>query len=321
MNYKRIYSMIMLSAKSKNRNKKEGVYYESHHVIPDFMFFNRSRKGPHGHLPGSPNDATNKVLLTPREHFLAHLLLYKSLRGLRYEHPAGSALSWFFTKVISKHPRQEAFNIANSKKYAWCRDIGRLSISATRTGTFPAVCVTTGLSVGSVKVNDPRLTSGDIVHHSRGKKQSDKVKNAQSIRMSGAGNGNYKPMTSDMVTRILNILGRSIDLDGIHFVPSIFWNKFHEEFKNDFKKISKKWVGNHLGSHQDLVTLYNQTFGTSLLCLPGKQKALIYRSNYTGGNHWWITNDIETKRIKNTEDIPAGFRRGRGPTLQGKKND
>lgn len=34
MNYKRIYDSIIENAKLQNRKKKQGIYYEEHHIIP-----------------------------------------------------------------------------------------------------------------------------------------------------------------------------------------------------------------------------------------------------------------------------------------------
>jgi hypothetical protein len=65
MNYTENYHSFITAIKQQKRKKNNGVYYEEHHIIP------RSLNGT--------NRKTNLVLLTPREHFLAHYLLYKSL--------------------------------------------------------------------------------------------------------------------------------------------------------------------------------------------------------------------------------------------------
>ena len=68
MNYYRLYDKIISSRKLLNRKKRKRdhrnyVYYESHHIIPKSM--------------GGSNDPDNLVLLTAREHFIAHWLLWK----------------------------------------------------------------------------------------------------------------------------------------------------------------------------------------------------------------------------------------------------
>lgn len=61
MNIQRIYDNIIARAKSENRVKGQGIYYESHHITPRSM--------------GGSNDPSNLVLLTGREHFICHLIL------------------------------------------------------------------------------------------------------------------------------------------------------------------------------------------------------------------------------------------------------
>ena len=64
MNYQKIYNNIIYGAKSRGLNKKSLIgYYEKHHIVPKC-------------LDGS-NDKENLVLLTAREHFIAHMLLCK----------------------------------------------------------------------------------------------------------------------------------------------------------------------------------------------------------------------------------------------------
>jgi len=65
MNYAKVYNLIISNAKSRglDKNKHEG-YFECHHIIP--KCFNGS------------NDESNLVLLTGREHYLCHWLLWKS---------------------------------------------------------------------------------------------------------------------------------------------------------------------------------------------------------------------------------------------------
>lgn len=63
MNYKKIYEDLITSRQSMNRKRnwkvKDG--WEEHHIIPVSF--------------GGPDEAENLILLTPEEHFLAHMLL------------------------------------------------------------------------------------------------------------------------------------------------------------------------------------------------------------------------------------------------------
>jgi hypothetical protein len=60
--YSKIYYAIISRANSENRSKKEACF-ESHHIIPKSL--------------GGANIKSNLALLTPKEHFICHLLLVK----------------------------------------------------------------------------------------------------------------------------------------------------------------------------------------------------------------------------------------------------
>jgi plasmid maintenance system antidote protein VapI len=65
MDYKKIYDSLVEKAKVRglDKSKHEG-YFEIHHIIPRCM--------------GGDNSEGNLVMFTAREHFIAHMLLYKS---------------------------------------------------------------------------------------------------------------------------------------------------------------------------------------------------------------------------------------------------
>ena len=63
MNYELLYNSIIEKAKSSDRVIGNGVYYEKHHIKPRSLFKELE------------NDVSNIVLLTPKEHFICHMLL------------------------------------------------------------------------------------------------------------------------------------------------------------------------------------------------------------------------------------------------------
>ena len=72
--YTRWYFSLIDAAKSKNRKKlrkdnPKWIYYERHHITPKCF--------------GGPDDKSNLVLLTAREHFVAHWLLTKMVGSTR----------------------------------------------------------------------------------------------------------------------------------------------------------------------------------------------------------------------------------------------
>lgn len=65
MDYRKAYIKIIRNAKSQNRRKGDGTYYEQHHILPKSLF------------PLWAKKKSNLVLLTAREHFFVHELLTK----------------------------------------------------------------------------------------------------------------------------------------------------------------------------------------------------------------------------------------------------
>lgn len=101
--YGNIYHSLITKAQSQNRNKKLG-YFESHHIIPRSL--------------GGTNKKFNLVLLTAREHYIAHLLLvrcvekklvYKMTAALaRFKKQAINSKSYeLFRKTLSKFSKGE----------------------------------------------------------------------------------------------------------------------------------------------------------------------------------------------------------------------
>lgn len=66
MNYREIYNRLMAKAKQEGRKKSSDIYYEAHHIKPKSF-------GGEGDCRNISHP--NIVLLTPKEHYIAHLLL------------------------------------------------------------------------------------------------------------------------------------------------------------------------------------------------------------------------------------------------------
>lgn len=116
MDYKKIYDNLMSSRlllkKERHQNKKNGEYYEGHHIIP------KSKGGTGTSTRGLNNP--NIVLLTAREHFLAHWLLWRIYRD------RSSALA--FHKMMSSNNHQVRNKSARGYEEA------RLAFSVTNKG-------------------------------------------------------------------------------------------------------------------------------------------------------------------------------------------
>ena len=107
--YYKWYFSIIHSAKSKNRKKKDGTYYESHHIIPKCI------------------GGEEEVLLTAREHFVCHLLLCKFTQN-------ELKLKMFFALRAFKMQSENQERYFNSKLYEELRRKNFRRISKNFTG-------------------------------------------------------------------------------------------------------------------------------------------------------------------------------------------
>lgn len=84
MNYKLHYNKLMEKAKNRVLNKHE--YSENHHIIPKCI--------------GGTNDKSNIVKLLPKEHYIAHLLLFR-------EYPSNQKLAYAFWMMCNGNKKDK----------------------------------------------------------------------------------------------------------------------------------------------------------------------------------------------------------------------
>lgn len=78
--YSKWYENLIEKSKERGLDKKNLEYYtEEHHIIPKCFF--KSHNKIDGFLDGNHNDVSNLVLMTAREHFVAHKFLIKTFSG------------------------------------------------------------------------------------------------------------------------------------------------------------------------------------------------------------------------------------------------
>lgn len=99
MNYNNIYVNLIASRRNMKRFKGDGTYYENHHIIPRCM--------------NGSDEPSNFVLLTAREHFIAHKLLTKI-------YPDNIKIYWAFTGMCGAFQKRnlKAHEIEDCKKVA-----------------------------------------------------------------------------------------------------------------------------------------------------------------------------------------------------------
>lgn len=109
MNYIEQYNKLVKTRRALNRKKGYELYYEKHHIVPRWL--------------GGKDTKNNLVLLTAKEHYVAHLLLWKHYRD------RSSALAFHkMTKSTNKH-QQRKFTARQFEK-------ARLAFVQTQSGNL-----------------------------------------------------------------------------------------------------------------------------------------------------------------------------------------
>jgi len=114
MNYKKIYDSLILKAKKLNRKKSKTFYLEQHHVIPKCL--------------KPENTKENLVMLTAKEHFIAHKLLVEI-------YPDNSKLWYALSAMMhykSKHTKRNY--IISSREFDRVKKIISIKKSIEQTG-------------------------------------------------------------------------------------------------------------------------------------------------------------------------------------------
>jgi hypothetical protein len=109
MNYQWHYDQLMITR--KDRIPEKGQYYERHHIIPKSL--------------GGDNSPENLVILTAREHFIAHWLLW-----LLHRNRKTACAFWSMCRSGSKNSGR----ITSSKMYAIAKEASSITMSEFRKG-------------------------------------------------------------------------------------------------------------------------------------------------------------------------------------------
>lgn len=262
MDYAKLYDDLCKSRQQMKRSKRSGLY-ELHHIIPAFLFIDSKRKTRYNVYrvhTGTGDESSNLVLLTPREHFIAHLLLCEMYKGTELEHPMTMSLV-FFTGKDGRFGNE----IMTPKTYERLKHTVSKAQSVKMKGTFIAKCAKTGERVGFVSNTDSRVISGELVHISKGVLYTDERK-AKRPRTNGRLNPNYKEMTLDRRKRVFSLIPAACRvINGeVQFVTNDFEKLLKHEFK-EFKKVSIVWCKNNFGSVANMVTEYNTINNTKII--------------------------------------------------------
>jgi hypothetical protein len=158
MNYLKIYTQIVDNALNSNRKKKCNVYYELHHIIPLCM--------------NGVNKKHNKVLLTAREHFICHKILF-------ILHPTNKKLALAYHSMAYTNTKFRKLKLSS-------RDFERVRIAcsfATSGKNNPRY----GAIVSEETRKKIGAKSGLHPSWNKGKKHSEETKNKMRIKGRGLG--------------------------------------------------------------------------------------------------------------------------------------
>ena len=98
-------------------------YTENHHIIPKSFYIDKSKSG---WIDGNSEILENKVLLTPKEHFLCHLLLVRMTTGL-----AKTKMSFALMRLSRSKKLQGKIN---SRTYGYIKKLHSEAASITQKG-------------------------------------------------------------------------------------------------------------------------------------------------------------------------------------------
>lgn len=163
MNYTQIYSNLCLRGMVSNRKKSNIHYYENHHYLPASL--------------GGLKNKSNMVLLTAREHYIAHFLLYKIYKqnGMKTEmHKMVKAWNMMGCNKTGKRHNSHTFAIA--------RKLLSKTLSELQTGKK------LNLTVEQIKAKADRMKGNKI---NKGMKHTKKTNKANSMRNKGENNAMY----------------------------------------------------------------------------------------------------------------------------------
>ena len=296
--YKELYKKLIDTTRKENRMKDQETYYERHHIVPDFLFKNRKRTGPKGHLDGNPDSEENLILLTFSEHLMAHYYLYEIYKDTRYEYSSGSALQFFFVKATGNHKRQINLSEVDEKflkEMEHLRLLGNECISKARTGMMPVVDAITREKQGSVPVDHPKVLSGEWIHHSKG------VPGKSARNMSGSKNTNFKELTQARRERMWECVSESCQ-DG-YLKLNLLQDNMKKEF-TEFNKISLAWIGNKFGSLENLLKETNENLNLSIKYSPYHRSAEQRKiASEHSAKHRWYNNGTTNVRVTNEEEF------------------
>lgn len=266
MNYFKIHNDLIAYCKNSTPRERlikrnptderidhEYLYTENHHIIPKH--------------DGGTNHVDNFVTLLPEEHYIIHLLRYKALKqrgdflAVRFivnGFNSNKATKFITESTYRKVRRWKHYIQKFRKETGWHTEQGVKNISKAQVGWFNSK--DDDGNIIRVRVDDPRVLSGELVHHTTGTRNVRFKESGLVTRIpikdfdpnihendrcqKGKNNSNYREMTPEHIERFKKCIIDSADEEGYVFRKYIL-EKVKEEF-TEFKRVNLKWFDNNL---------------------------------------------------------------------------
>lgn len=261
MNYLRVY--INLIRKSQNQSKPN--IYEKHHVFPKSVY------GKNNYV----------VKLSPRQHYVAHALLYKAFKS-RYgsNHPKTFKMMCAFNAM---HSKNQEYKYINSRLYERLRKDFSESISGINNPFYGKIHT----EETKQKMKGPKPDIRGKNHYLWGKTVSDQTRKKQSDAKKGDKNPMFGKQISDSHRKKLSKTkaGKNHPMFGVRGEDNPRFGTTHSEETKKKMRISST---GKLHSEETKIKI-----GAAFK-----------------GLKWW-TNDIKDIRAI---DCPEGFYAGRSAT-------
>lgn len=231
----------------------EYLYTENHHIIPKH--------------DGGTDHVDNFVILLPEEHYIIHLLRYKALKqrgdflAVRYivnGFNSNKTTKFITESTYRKVKRWKHYIQKFRKETGWHTEEGLKNIANAQKHHFNAK--DSSGNIIRVHVDDPRVLSGELVHHTTGTRNALFIETGEVSRIpinefderihknptsqAGKNNANYREMTPEHIERLKKCIIESADEEGYVFRKYIL-EKVKEEF-TEFKRVSLRWFDNNL---------------------------------------------------------------------------
>jgi len=286
MNYNKIYNNLINTRKSLKRIKSDEQYYENHHIVPVSL--------------GGSDDDSNMVLLTAKEHWVAHCLLAKmSYDDKQNSYKMNQALV-NIGRVIPESKRK------SSRLYAFARKEIAKEVSKRHTNTLIVIEAATGKRIGRVSKNHPKVLNGEYVFFHTGMKRTDEFKEKQRKGNTADKNNNYSGLTDD------EILEKVYDyyLEGNTYIGGDKFVQWRKANKIPLHFVDWRF-SEYGGFKQAMIKRYNLTEENFKYIKSDEHKKLLSKANKDKKQHWYHNDKLKISKLLKKEEVTMDWTIGR----------